>query len=80
GLLNTSRRVSGAIGLAVMSTVAASKTDAMLANGQSMAVALNDGFRWAYGIGAAVALAGAIAAVVMLRGRLSEAGAVVAAE
>ncbi|MGH2634109.1 MAG: MFS transporter, partial [Tepidiformaceae bacterium] len=72
GLLNTSRRVGGAIGLAVMSTVAASKTHEALANGQTLPVALNDGFRWAYGIGAAVAFAGALAALLMLRGRLSE--------
>lgn len=71
GLLNTSRRVGGAIGLAVMSTVAASKTHALLAEGQNATSALNGGFRWAYGIGAGVAFAGAIAALVMLRGRLA---------
>jgi len=80
GLLNTSRRVGGAIGLAVMSTVAASKTHDAIANGQTLTVALNDGFRWAYAIGAAVALTGAIAALLMLRGRLSEPAVVVAAE
>ena len=80
GLLNTSRRVGGALGLAVMSTVAASKTDALLANGQTMAAALDGGFRWAYAIGAAVAFAGALAALVMLRGGLSQPAVVAVAE
>ncbi len=71
GLLNTSRRVGGAIGLAVMSSVAASKTHALLAEGHNAASALNGGFRWAYAIGAAVAFAGAVAALVMLRGNLA---------
>lgn len=71
GLLNTSRRIGGAIGLAVMSTVAASQTHALLADGRSTVDALNGGFRWAYAIGAAVAFSGAIAAFVMLRGDLT---------
>lgn len=71
GLLNTSRRVGGAIGLAVMSTVAASQTHDLLAQGHSAADALNGGFQWAYAIGAGIALAGAIAALLMLRGNLA---------
>ena len=71
GLLNTSRRVGGAIGLAVMSSVAASKTHALLAEGHAATDALNGGFRWAYAIGAGIAFAGAVAAFVMLRGNLA---------
>ena len=58
-----------------MSTVAASKTHDAIANGQPLTVALNDGFRWAYAIGA-----DAFAAFVMLRGRPSEPAVVALAE
>jgi EmrB/QacA subfamily drug resistance transporter len=63
GIVNTSAQVGGAIGLAVLATLAAERTDSVLSGGASHAAALNSGFHLAYLVGAglvAVALAIAI--------------------
>jgi EmrB/QacA subfamily drug resistance transporter len=65
GLLNTSRLVGGALGLAVLSTIAAAHTRADLGVGR--ASALTDGFGLAFEIGALFLLAGAAVAAVALR-------------
>jgi EmrB/QacA subfamily drug resistance transporter len=63
GLVNTSVQVGGAVGLAVLATLAAERTDGLLATGESSAAALNGGFHLAYLIGAVlVAVAIVIAA------------------
>ncbi len=67
GVLNTSRFVGAALGLAVLSTIAASHTHAALASGASAATALTDGFQLQFGVGAVFCLVGAVAALVMLR-------------
>ncbi len=54
GLVNTSVQVGGAIGLAVLATVATERTHGLLAGGQSSAAALNSGYHLAYLVGAAV--------------------------
>lgn len=66
GLLNTSRLVGGALGLAVLSTIAASQTKAA-AGSVSAAQALTNGFGLAFGIGAVVAIAAAAIAAFALR-------------
>jgi EmrB/QacA subfamily drug resistance transporter len=66
GLVNTTVQVGGAIGLAVLATLATERTNGRLADGASHAAALNSGFHVAYLIGAAlVALAVAVAVGVM---------------
>jgi hypothetical protein len=67
GLLNTSRLFGGALGLAVLSTIAAASTQAV--HGVAPAKALTDGFTRAFTVGAAITLAGAVLAVVLLRPR-----------
>jgi MFS family permease len=67
GVLNTSRFVGAALGLAVLSTIAASHTHAALVSGTSAATALTDGFQLQFGVGAVFCLVGAAAALVMLR-------------
>ena len=57
GLVNTSMQVGGAIGLAVLATLAASTTDSKLAEGASENAALNSGFHLAYVVGAGLVLA-----------------------
>jgi len=52
GLVNTSAQVGGAIGLAVLATLAGERTQSVLASGESMPVALNAGFHLAYLVGA----------------------------
>jgi hypothetical protein len=64
GVVNTSAQVGGAVGLAVLATLATGRTDDLLAGGATQAAALNSGYHLAYVVGAAlvgVALALAIA-------------------
>jgi EmrB/QacA subfamily drug resistance transporter len=65
GLLNTSRLMGGALGLAVLSTIADSQTHAEAGTG--FAHALTSGFDLAFTVGAAISLAGAILAGTRLR-------------
>ena len=67
GLLNTSRLMGGALGLAVLSTIAAAHTHAQ--TGVPAARALTDGFDLAFAVGAIFTLAGALAAALLLRER-----------
>jgi len=67
GLLNTSQQVGGALGLAILSTLAADKTADSLAAGGSPAVAAVDGFQLAFLIGAIFSLAGAVIAFLFVR-------------
>jgi EmrB/QacA subfamily drug resistance transporter len=64
GLVNTSVQVGGAIGLAVLATLATERTDGLLANGESTASALNSGYHVAYLVGAGLV---ALAIVIALR-------------
>jgi EmrB/QacA subfamily drug resistance transporter len=54
GLVNTTVQVVGAIGLAVLTTVATERTEGLLAAGEPPAAALNSGYHLAYLIGAAL--------------------------
>ena len=63
GLVNTSAQVGGAVGLAVLATLATERTGALTAAGEAMPAALNAGFHLAYLVGAA-AMAAAIAIAV----------------
>jgi hypothetical protein len=67
GLVNTSVQVGGAIGLAVLATLATEHTGSLVAQGASQAAALNSGFHLAYLIGAGVLGAAVIVALAALR-------------
>ena len=67
GLVNATVQVGGAIGLAVLATLATERTDGLLADGESTAAALNSGFHLAYLIGAGLVAAAFVAAVLVLR-------------
>src|SRR5215212_1043796 len=63
GLINTTAQVGGALGLAVLATLSASRSDQLIADGESAAAALTSGYHLAFGIGAglvvvAIAIAG----------------------
>jgi predicted MFS family arabinose efflux permease len=75
GVLNTSRFVGAALGLAVLSTLATSHTHSEIASGTATSRALTDGFSVQFELGVLFCLAGAAAAAVMLRSR-EEAGEV----
>jgi EmrB/QacA subfamily drug resistance transporter len=66
GLFNTSQQVGGALGLAVLSTIATSKTSAA---GGAPLHALVVGFHWAFAAGAVVMLAALAVMVALLRSR-----------
>jgi EmrB/QacA subfamily drug resistance transporter len=65
GLLNTSRLVGGALGLATLSTLAADQTRRNAAAG--VARSLTDGFSLAFTVGAGFTLTGALVALTLLR-------------
>ena len=65
GLFNTSQQIGGALGLAILSTIAASKTTA--AGGATDPEALVTGFHWAFGGAALFVTAGLVAMLVLLR-------------
>jgi MFS family permease len=67
GLVNTTVQVGGAIGLAVLATLASERTDALRADGESKAAALNAGYHLAYLIGAAAVAVAIVVAVVVVR-------------
>jgi EmrB/QacA subfamily drug resistance transporter len=67
GLINTSQQVGGALGLAILATIANSRTiDLLHAGGVDHAVALTKGFDRAFLIGAGFAIVGAILAAVTI--------------
>ena len=67
GLLNTSRLVGGALGLAILSTIADAQTRASASAGALHAA--TDGFSLAFTVGALFTLMGAVAAATLLRPR-----------
>jgi EmrB/QacA subfamily drug resistance transporter len=69
GLINTSQQIGGALGIALLSTVAVSTTDDKLANGTALPAALTDGFVNAFWAGAAIAFAGVLVSIFLVRGR-----------
>jgi EmrB/QacA subfamily drug resistance transporter len=66
GIFNTSQQVGGALGLAVLSTLAASRTSSA---GGSTAHGLVVGFHWAFGAGAVVLAGALVVLVALLRSR-----------
>ena len=67
GLVNTTVQVGGAIGLAVLATLATERTDGLRAGGETTASALNSGYHLAYLIGAALVAVAIVAALTVLR-------------
>jgi EmrB/QacA subfamily drug resistance transporter len=76
GLINTTQQVGGAIGLAILTTVATMRTNGVLAGGATRRVALTSGFAIAFWVGVGFAVAGVLTALVALRSdeSMSEAG------
>jgi EmrB/QacA subfamily drug resistance transporter len=72
GIVNTSFMMGGALGLAVLASVAASRTGHLLSSGQSHVVALNAGYHTAFLIGAGFALLAASLGAVLLREKAGE--------
>ncbi len=75
GLVNTSAQVGGALGLAVLATLSASRTTKLLASGHSSAAALTGGYQLAFWIAVGLVLCGiGLALAVVPRGAGAMAG------
>ena len=74
GLINTSQQIGGALGLAVLSTIATTRTNDVMATGHSTVTnALTEGFQSAFLGGAVIAALGVVATLVLIRTRDSRA-------
>jgi EmrB/QacA subfamily drug resistance transporter len=60
GIVNVSLQIGGAIGLAALGSVAATRTDALRGSGHAINDALTGGYQLAYWLGAGLAVLGAI--------------------
>ena len=70
GLINTSQQVGGALGLAILASIANSTTSDAFASGVTdKTVALTQGFQDAFTVGACFAVAGAILAAILISSR-----------
>ncbi|HEY1853883.1 MAG TPA: DHA2 family efflux MFS transporter permease subunit [Solirubrobacterales bacterium] len=76
GLVNTTMQVGGAVGLAVLATLATNRTGNLLAGGDSSVEALSGGYRLAFVVGSGLVVAAiAIAALVLRPAAVQEAPA-----
>ena len=67
GLVNTTLQVGGALGLAVLATLSATRSDTLIEQGDPTAVALTEGYQLAFLIGAGLVLAAIVVAVTVLQ-------------
>ncbi len=67
GITNVSQQIGGALGLAVLSTVAANRTKALLSAHHGVATSLIGGYHLAFLVGAAAIAIGIVLAFVLLR-------------
>jgi EmrB/QacA subfamily drug resistance transporter len=66
GLVNTTQQIGAAFGLAVLATLAASRTASLRSHGQGETVALVGGYRLAFGVGAGLVVAAIVVATLVL--------------
>lgn len=67
GLVNTTQQVGGALGLAVLATLATARTNGLLAQGEPAVTAMTSGYRLAFGVSAALVAVAVILAVTVLK-------------
>src|SRR5262249_9936725 len=67
GLINTSQQIGGALGIAILSTIATTRTTDALGTGAAPSQALVHGFTGAFTVGAIVAALGIVAALTLIR-------------
>lgn len=75
GLINTSQQIGGALGLAVLASVAFSTVGDLAPTGQVTPQVLTEGYADAFAWGAGIGLVGLLASLVLIRGRDSRAHA-----
>lgn len=69
GLFNTTQVVGGSLGLAVLSVLAASRTEGLVADGAGVVAATAEGYQLAFRVATGIALGALAVAAVVLRGR-----------
>jgi EmrB/QacA subfamily drug resistance transporter len=69
GLLNTSQQIGGALGVAIMSTIATTHTKTLLKEGESPPEALTGGYTLPFWVAAGFMVLGAVITIVVLRNR-----------
>ena len=69
GLINTSQQIGGAVGIAILSTIATSTTSDAVASGTPVPSALTEGFQHAFWAGAAIAFVGVLVSLFLVRQR-----------
>lgn len=69
GLFNTTQVVGGSLGLAVLSTLAASRTDGLLAGGADSVTATAEGYQLAFRVATVIAVGALVLAAAVLRTR-----------
>jgi EmrB/QacA subfamily drug resistance transporter len=69
GLVNAAGQIGGALGLAVLATVSASRTSTLIAHGHPLTAALTDGYRLAFWIAFGLVITAIAVAATMLRPR-----------
>ena len=74
GIVNTAFMMGGALGLAVLASLADSRTDSLVADGESALAALNGGYHAAFLLGAIFLVVATGLAAVLLRAATAEAG------
>jgi EmrB/QacA subfamily drug resistance transporter len=67
GLVNTTAQVGGAVGLAVLATLSATRSDTLTEQGKPLAEALTGGYQLAFVVGLGLALAALVVAVTVIR-------------
>lgn len=67
GLFNTTQVVGGSLGLAVLTTLAASRSESLVGHGTPPLAATADGYRFAFWVAAGIAAAGIALATALLR-------------
>jgi EmrB/QacA subfamily drug resistance transporter len=67
GLVNTTAQVGGALGLAVLATLSATRSDGLIEGGTAQAAALTSGYHLAFVIGAALVVAAIVVAVTVVQ-------------
>ncbi len=67
GLINTSQQIGGALGVAILITVATTQAENLLESGDDQAEAYTSGYSLAFWVGAAFAIASLVATFVLLR-------------
>jgi MFS family permease len=73
GVVNTSFMMGGALGLAVLASLAAARTNDLIASGADSIAALSAGYRIAFALGCACAVAGAVIGAAVIRTRMQPA-------